>query len=83
MSADKCQMPLYVQFAQQLGINLLSTDVSKLVRFAEQVAVRATLVEREECAKLCDARAKEHDGDTEEQNASECLAVAIRARRQS
>lgn len=50
MSADKCYMPIYVQFAQQLGINLLSTDVPKLVEFAEKVAVRATLAEREKNA---------------------------------
>ena len=37
-------------------------------------------IEREACAKVCDARAIEYDGFTEEQNASEKLAAAIRAR---
>ena len=36
--------------------------------------------EREACAKVCDARAVEYDGFSAEQNASEKLAVAIRAR---
>ena len=36
--------------------------------------------EREQCAKVCDARAIEHYGFTEEQHASEELAKAIRAR---
>ena len=39
-------------------------------------------VEREACAKLCDARSIEYDGFTEEQHASEKLAEAIRARGQ-
>ena len=47
-----------------------------LEAFAE--LVRAD--EREACAKLADARAIEYDGFTEEQNASEKLAAAIRAR---
>lgn len=37
-------------------------------------------LEREACAKVCDARAIEYDGFMEEQNASEKLAAAIRAR---
>ena len=48
----------------------------ELERFA--ALVRAD--EREACAKVCDARAIEYDGFTEEQNASEKLAAAIRAR---
>jgi hypothetical protein len=36
--------------------------------------------EREACAKVCDARALEYDGFSAEQNASEKLAAAIRAR---
>jgi hypothetical protein len=39
--------------------------------------------EREACAKLCDARAIEYDGFSAEQNASEKLAAAIRARGQA
>ena len=41
---------------------------------------KAICIEREACAKVCDARAIEYDGFTEEQNASEKLAAAIRAR---
>jgi hypothetical protein len=37
-------------------------------------------VEREACAKVCDYRAMEYDGFSAEQNASEKLAAAIRAR---
>ena len=40
----------------------------------------AVKVEREACAKVCDARAIEYDGFSAEQNASEKLAAAIRAR---
>jgi hypothetical protein len=39
--------------------------------------------EREACAKVCDARAIEYDGFSAEQNASEKLAAAIRARGQA
>ena len=48
----------------------------ELEAFAKLVAAK----EREACAKVCDARAIEYDGFTEEQNASEKLAAAIRAR---
>ena len=51
-----------------------------LQRFAELVRAEAQAEEREACAKVCDARAIEYDGFTEEQNASEKLAAAIRAR---
>ena len=44
----------------------------------EQIAA-----EREACAKVCDARAAEYDGFSAEQNASEKLAAAIRARGQA
>jgi hypothetical protein len=39
--------------------------------------------ENEACAKVCDARAIEYDGFSAEQNASEKLAAAIRARGQA
>ena len=45
-----------------------------------ELVERAIEAEREACAKVCDARAVEYDGFTEEQNASEKLAAAIRAR---
>jgi len=41
---------------------------------------RAIQAEREACARVCDARALEYDGFSAEQNASEKLAAAIRAR---
>jgi hypothetical protein len=45
------------------------------------VAMReAVEVEREACAKVCDDRALEYEGLSAEQNASEKLATAIRAR---
>lgn len=45
------------------------------------VAMReAVEAEREACAKVCDDRALEYDGLSAEQNASEKLAAAIRAR---
>jgi hypothetical protein len=50
--------------------------VQTLERFAE--LIRAD--EREACAKVCDYRAMEYDGFSAEQNASEKLAAAIRAR---
>jgi len=43
---------------------------------------RAIQAEREACAEVCDARALEYDGFSAEQNASEKLAAAIRARGQ-
>ena len=43
----------------------------------------AMKLEREACAKVCDARALEYDGFSAEQNASEKLAAAIRARGQA
>ena len=41
---------------------------------------KAVADEREACAKVCNARAAEYDGFSAEQNASEKLAEAIRAR---
>ena len=49
---------------------------TELSRFA--AIIRAD--EREACAKMCDVRALEYSGFTEEQNASEKLAEVIRAR---
>lgn len=53
---------------------------------SKELNVFAALVradEREACAKVCDARALEYDGFSAEQNASEKLAAAIRARGQA
>ena len=48
------------------------------------VAMREAIeAEREACAKVCDFRAMEYDGFSAEQNASEKLAAAIRARGQA
>jgi hypothetical protein len=61
--------------------NLVAAKEQK--KWQDQTAVEiheAVLEEREACAKVCDARAIEYDGFTEEQNASEKLATAIRAR---
>ena len=63
-------MPMYFTDKQLL---------SMLEAFTKLVAAK----EREACAKVCDARAIEYDGFTEEQNASEKLAAAIRARGES
>ena len=50
----------------------------------EADAIKAAIkIEREACAKVCDARAAEYDGFSAEQNASEKLAIAIRARGQA
>lgn len=48
-----------------------------------ELVKRAVEAEREACAKVCDARAIEYDGFSAEQNASEKLAAAIRARGQA
>lgn len=49
----------------------------------KRVEARGAVKEREACAEICDARATEYDGFTEEQNASEKLAAAIRSRGQA
>jgi hypothetical protein len=49
----------------------------------ERFAALVAAAEREACAKVCDARAIEYDGFSAEQNASEKLAAAIRARGQA
>ena len=59
--------------------DIIFTQCLDIILFAKLVAAK----EREACAKLCDARAIEYDGFTEEQNASEKLATAIRARGES
>jgi hypothetical protein len=48
-----------------------------------ELVERAVEAEREKCARVCDARALEYDGFSAEQNASEKLAAAIRARGQA
>jgi hypothetical protein len=73
-----------IEMARQAGILGIHTEGDghwhqqfiALESFAKLVAQ----AEREACAKVCDARAIEYDGFTEEQNASEKLAAAIRAR---
>ena len=66
-----------IKMAKEAGYSPYQfTELSTLEVFAKLVAAK----EREACAKICDARAIEYDGFTEEQNASEKLASAIRAR---
>jgi hypothetical protein len=61
---------------------LCDSEIEELRQIEHLVAlVRAD--EREACAKVCDARTVEYDGFTAEQNASEKLAAAIRARGQA
>ncbi len=67
-------MKTVIEMAREAGI--VGNFWPELERFAE--LVRAD--EREACAKVCDARASEYDGFSAEQNASEKLAAAIRAR---
>lgn len=52
----------------------------KTIMTQDEEILRAVEAEREACALICDARAIEYEGFTEEQNASEKLAIAIRAR---
>jgi hypothetical protein len=71
-----------IEMAIQTELNLYVHDLTEK-QYIEVIKDFAQLVaaeEREACAKLCDARAIEYDGFTEEQNASEKLATAIRAR---
>jgi len=56
---------------------------SHAVQMAENAYKNGQADEREACAKVCDARALEYDGFSAEQNASEKLAAAIRARGQA
>ena len=64
-------MKTIIEMTRELG------GFAPTTKFLEEL-VRAD--EREACAKVCDARATEYDGFTAEQNASEKLAAAIRAR---
>lgn len=58
-------------------------DIEEFAKRMCQVAwSNGAFVEREACAKVCEDRAVEYDGLTAEQNASEKLAAAIRARSQ-
>jgi len=71
-----------IEMAIQTELNLYVHDLTEK-QYIEVIKDFAQLVaaeEREACAKLCDARAIEYDGFTEEQNASEKLATAIKAR---
>ena len=66
-----------IEMARQAGFSDWAVQTpNDLLAFAKLVAEK----EREACALICDARATEYDGFTEEQNASEKLAEAIRAR---
>ena len=66
------------EMAREAGIRDVTCDGSR--GCLERLVELARADEREACAKVCDARAIEYDGFTEEQNASEKLAAAIRAR---
>jgi hypothetical protein len=70
-----------IRMAREAGLWPAVTDnfLKELKAFAALVAA----AEREACAKVCDARAIEYDGFSAEQNASEKLAAAIRARGQA
>jgi len=72
-------MKTIIEMARKYTVGGLEFDLDGLKCFVD--AIRAD--EREACAKVCDARAIEYDGFTEEQNASEKLAAAIRARGQA
>lgn len=67
--------PKFLKLAQLVQENTYHSMSEYKAGYADGV-----LAEREECAKLCDDRAIKYDGFTEEQNASEKLAEAIRAR---
>jgi hypothetical protein len=71
-----------IEMAIQAELNLYVHDLTEkqYIEVIKQFAQLVAAEEREACAKLCDARAIEYDGFTEEQNASEKLATAIRAR---
>ena len=67
-----------IEMAKSINEDWWLDDID-LQAFAKLVAE----AEREACAKVCDARATEYDGFTEEQNASEKLATTIRGRGQA
>jgi hypothetical protein len=66
-----------IEMAREAGFKM---ENSAAIQAAETFAKLVAVKEREACAKICDSRAIEYDGFTEEQNASEKLAAAIRAR---
>ena len=72
-------MKTIIEMAREAGLVGGPVYAKGLEKFA--ALVRAD--EREACAKVCDARALEYDGFSAEQNASEKLAAAIRARGQA
>ena len=72
-----------IEMAKQSDLGFLLGDSWLMHHEIEAFAKRIAEKEREACALICDARATEYDGFTEEQNASEKLAVAIRARGQA
>ena len=67
-------MKTIIEMTRELG------GFAPTTKFLEQFAELVRADEREACAKVCNARATEYDGFTAEQNASEKLAAAIRAR---
>jgi hypothetical protein len=71
--------------ALQVGFNktIMQSEYSMFEHELERFAALVAAAEREACAALCDARAIECDGFTEEQHASEKLAEDIRARGQA
>jgi hypothetical protein len=76
MTQDEVLKELRIVIADNQQFTTWTVSTPHLVELVN----RAVLHEREACAKVCDARAIEYDGFTEEQNASEKLAAAIRAR---
>ena len=76
MKQDEVLQTLRKVIAETDNFTTWTVSTPHLVKLVE----RAVEAEREACAKVADARAIEYDGFTEEQNASEKLAAAIRAR---
>ena len=76
-----------IRMAREAGFPIawISDNDGGVIRWAdiERFAALVAAAEREACAKVCDARAIECDGFTEEQHASEKLAEDIRARGQA
>ena len=70
-----------IRMAREQGLPETDTDGVFIVNTDD--LGRILSAEREACAKVCDARAVEYDGFSAEQNASEKLAIAIRARGQA
>jgi len=79
MTQDQIIQMLHKVVAENQNFTTWTVSTPHLVGLVNH----AIAEEREACAKVCDARAIEYDGFTEEQNASEKLAAAIRARGQA